>query len=173
MMKIKHFLGQLWGLEYQIKFFIKASKLFYFRVPLIGHFLSYVIDRVCLIIYGLDMHGHSIQVKDLAISHPSGVLLGGNGIVSTGRVVVMSGVKFGARSPKDVEYLERHKDRSVFRLGHNVVIASNSVIIGSPDICDNVVVGAMSLVNRSITEPGVYAGIPARKIADIGSSDWL
>nr|HQU73633.1 N-acetyltransferase [Calditrichia bacterium] len=31
-------------------------------------------------------------------------------------------------------------------------------------ICDNVVIGAGSVVTRDITEPGIYAGNPARKI---------
>jgi acetyltransferase-like isoleucine patch superfamily enzyme len=31
-------------------------------------------------------------------------------------------------------------------------------------ICDNVVVGAGSVVTKDITEPGIYAGNPARLI---------
>ena len=32
------------------------------------------------------------------------------------------------------------------------------------NICDNVVVGAGSVVTKDITESGIYAGNPARKI---------
>jgi len=31
------------------------------------------------------------------------------------------------------------------------------------EICDNVVIGAGSVVTKNITEPGVYYGNPARK----------
>ena len=59
-------------------------------------------------------------------------------------------------------------------MGDNVVIGANSVVVGPVDICDNVVVGAMSLVNRSITEPGTYVGIPAKRINDEVPSDiWV
>jgi acetyltransferase-like isoleucine patch superfamily enzyme len=101
------------------------------------------------------------------------VLLGGNGIVSKGRVAVMAGVKFVGRSPTDAEYLARHREQRVFVLGDNVVIGANSVILGPIDICDNVLIGALSLVNRSISEPGVYVGIPARKVSSEVSEEWV
>ena len=31
-------------------------------------------------------------------------------------------------------------------------------------ICDNTTIGAMSFVNKDILEPGVYVGVPAKKI---------
>ena len=33
--------------------------------------------------------------------------------------------------------------------------------------------GALSLVNKSISEPGVYVGIPVRKLADAVSDEWV
>ena len=41
------------------------------------------------------------------------------------------------------------------------------------DICDNVMIGAMSLVNRSIVEPGVYVGVPVRRIKDSTGDEWV
>lgn len=51
----------------------------------------------------------------------------------------------------------------VTRIGNNVSIGSNSTIL-PVNICDEVVVGAGSVVTKDITEPGVYAGNPARKL---------
>lgn len=76
--------------------------------------------------------------RALSISHPGGILLGGNGIISPGRVAVMAGVKLVGRSPDDPEYLRRHAERRVFVFGDNVVIGANSVVIVPADICDNV-----------------------------------
>ena len=104
----------------------------------------------------------------------AGILLGGNGIVSPGRVAIMAGVKFVGRHPADPDYLARHREGRVFQLGDNVVIGANSVVVGPVEICDNVVVAAMSLVNRSIAEPGTYAGIPAKKVREeIPGDDWV
>ncbi|MGB1220543.1 MAG: UDP-3-O-(3-hydroxymyristoyl)glucosamine N-acyltransferase, partial [Alcanivoracaceae bacterium] len=43
------------------------------------------------------------------------------------------------------------------RVGRNCVIAGAVGIAGHLDICDGVQIMAMSLVSRSIDEPGVYA----------------
>ncbi|WP_158275340.1 hypothetical protein [Pedobacter sp. HMWF019] len=115
----------------------------------------------------------SINVKKLSITHPSGVLLGGNGIYSSGRVVMMAGVKLGGRSPKDKEFLLKHKEKKVFEFGDNVVIGTNSVVLGPITICDNVIIGSMSLVNKSITEPGIYVGVPVKKVSDVANEDWV
>jgi acetyltransferase-like isoleucine patch superfamily enzyme len=59
-------------------------------------------------------------------------------------------------------------DRSLWRatnIGHRVSIGTNATIL-PVDICDDVVIGAGSVVTRSINEPGRYAGVPARKIGN-------
>ncbi|MBN1407262.1 MAG: N-acetyltransferase [Calditrichaceae bacterium] len=54
-------------------------------------------------------------------------------------------------------------------IGNHVAIGSNATIL-PVKITDNVVIGAGSVVTKDITEPGIYAGNPARKIRDIKSS---
>ena len=51
-------------------------------------------------------------------------------------------------------------------IGNNVSIGTNATIL-PVSICDNVVIGAGAVVTKDITEPGVYAGNPARKIRGI------
>jgi acetyltransferase-like isoleucine patch superfamily enzyme len=48
------------------------------------------------------------------------------------------------------------------RVGNRVSIGSNATVL-PVSICDDVVIGAGSVVTRDITEPGIYAGNPARK----------
>lgn len=48
-------------------------------------------------------------------------------------------------------------------IGDRVSIGTNATIL-PVRICDDVVVGAGSVVTRDINEPGVYAGNPARKL---------
>ncbi len=55
-------------------------------------------------------------------------------------------------------------DKSLWKatkIGNRVSIGSNATIL-PVRICDNAVVGAGSVVTKDITEPGVYAGNPAR-----------
>ena len=48
-------------------------------------------------------------------------------------------------------------------IGNNVSIGSNATIL-PVNICDNVVIGAGAVVTKDITEPGKYAGNPAKKL---------
>jgi serine acetyltransferase len=163
----------VWLVERWIRLHVRVSRALYFRVPLVGRALSLLADRLLLLAYGIDLMSASVAVRQLSIAHPAGVLLGGNGIVSPGRVAIMAGVKFVGRSPNDAEYLRLHAERRVFDFGDNVVIGANSVVVGPVRICDNVVVGAMSLVNRSIDEPGVYVGVPVRRVKDEAGDEWV
>ena len=49
-------------------------------------------------------------------------------------------------------------------IGNHVSIGTGATIL-PVNICDNVVVGAGSVVTKEITEPGTYAGNPARKLS--------
>lgn len=51
-------------------------------------------------------------------------------------------------------------------IGNNVSIGSNATILPVV-ICDNVVIGAGSVVTKNITESGIYVGNPAKKIRGI------
>ena len=51
-------------------------------------------------------------------------------------------------------------------IGNNVSIGSNATIL-PVSICDNVVIGAGSVVTRDIKESGIYVGNPAKKIRGI------
>ena len=47
------------------------------------------------------------------------------------------------------------------KIGNHVSIGSNATIL-PVEICDHVVIGAGAVVTKDITEPGIYAGNPAR-----------
>ncbi len=51
-------------------------------------------------------------------------------------------------------------------IGNNVSIGSNATIL-PVNICDNVVIGAGSVVTKNISESGIYAGNPAKRIRGI------
>ncbi len=55
-------------------------------------------------------------------------------------------------------------DKSLWRatkIGNHVSIGTNATVL-PVTICDHVVIGAGSVVTKDITEPGIYAGNPAR-----------
>ncbi|PSU86708.1 UDP-3-O-(3-hydroxymyristoyl)glucosamine N-acyltransferase [Photobacterium kishitanii] len=51
-------------------------------------------------------------------------------------------------------------------IANNVTIGSNATVL-SVSICNGVVIGAGSVVTKDITEKGIYAGNPAKKLRDL------
>lgn len=56
---------------------------------------------------------------------------------------------------------EKTKNWKSTTIGSNCLIGSNSTIL-PVRICDNVIIGAGSVVSKDIKKPGVYVGNPAR-----------
>ncbi|MBW3696040.1 N-acetyltransferase [Vibrio sp. T187] len=51
-------------------------------------------------------------------------------------------------------------------IANGVTIGSNATVL-AVSICEGVVIGAGSVVTKDITEKGIYAGNPARKLRDL------
>ena len=52
-------------------------------------------------------------------------------------------------------------------IGSNVFIGSRVTILPNIRICDNVFIAAGALITKSISESGIYGGVPAKRIGDI------
>jgi serine O-acetyltransferase len=59
-------------------------------------------------------------------------------------------------------------------IGNNVYIGTGARILGNITIAHNVVIGANSVVTKSITEQGItVAGVPAKKISNVDSKAYI
>ncbi len=57
------------------------------------------------------------------------------------------------------------------KIGSNVLIGMGAIIMDNAIVPDNTIIGAGAIVlSNSVLEPGVYAGIPAKKVKD-GSAE--
>jgi acetyltransferase-like isoleucine patch superfamily enzyme len=64
-------------------------------------------------------------------------------------------------------------DKSLWRstsIGNRVSIGSNATVL-PVSICDDVVIGAGSVVTRAISKPGIYAGNPARFLRPVQTDE--
>lgn len=88
------------------------------------------------------------------------ITLGDNNLFGPNTIVVDHNHKY------DPETLicKQGFDISPIVIGSDIWLGGNVTICAGVNICDHVVVGANSVVTKSITEPGVYAGIPVRKV---------
>jgi UDP-N-acetylbacillosamine N-acetyltransferase len=115
------------------------------------------------------IHPTAIREKDVTIgSHNlimAGVIMnaevqiGSNNIINTGAILEHETVigdhnhiSVGARLCGRV------------RIGSHCFVCAGAVIIDQISVCDHVTIGAGAVVIRNITEPGTYAGNPARRI---------
>ena len=86
------------------------------------------------------------------IFHGNGVVIGPNHKIGN-NFTVHQGVTLGQQGINQ---------QTSMKIEDNVTVYCNSVLIGSIDICSDVIIGANSLVNRSIDTAGVWFGSPAK-----------
>lgn len=83
------------------------------------------------------------------------VTIGNNCFVGHGVMFINDLFKTGGPAMRDRDLLKSTV------IGNNVSIGSNATIL-PVEICDNVVIGAGSVVTKNITKRGIYAGNPAK-----------
>ena len=84
------------------------------------------------------------------------VTVGNNCFIGHGVIFINDTFKNNGPAKGDKTFWKKTK------IGNNVSIGSNATILPI-EICDNVVIGAGSVVTKNITEPGLYYGNPAKK----------
>lgn len=90
------------------------------------------------------------------------VTIGDDCVVSHGAMFINDRFADGGPARGD-----RSKWRAT-RIGNHVSIGTNATILPIT-ICDDVVIGAGSVVTKDISEPGIYAGNPARQLRGAGA----
>ncbi|MFM4852726.1 acyltransferase [Aeromonas caviae] len=91
------------------------------------------------------------------INAANGISLGKNVSISAGAKLISLKLNYVAEGAYE------HIGGPIL-IGSNVQIGAGSIILPGVSICSNVIVGAGCIVSKSITEPGIYVGVPARKI---------
>lgn len=85
------------------------------------------------------------------------VTIGSDCFIGHGVMFINDAFRNGSPASGDVSKWESTN------VGDRVSIGSNATILPI-NICDDVVIGAGSVVTKDITNPGVYVGNPARKL---------
>ncbi len=113
---------------------------------------------------GIELHQLTKVGCGLRIPHR------GNIVIHPGTVIgnnceIMSCVTIGNNILKDRD--------AVATIGDNVLICTGAKIIGEVSIGNNVIIGANSVVNKSISENVIVAGAPARVIKENSDLKYL
>ena len=97
--------------------------------------------------------------KGLHIPHPLGIVINGKAKIGN-NCTIMQQVTIG----------NKLNDDNIPIIGNNVFIGAGAKIIGNIKIEDNVIIGANSVVTKSISKNCIVAGIPARIIRKINDT---
>lgn len=106
--------------------------------------------------YGCCIYSNATVGRGFSIVHPVGIVIGKAEIGEN--FTIYQNCTVGVRREND------ESKGLTPKIGNNVKLCSNSLIIGNVTIADDVTIGAQSLVINSIDEAGVYVGSPVKKV---------
>jgi len=102
--------------------------------------------------------GKNVSINRNCILHAGGTITIGDDVLIGPNVVVYS--QNHNFSEENLLIRKQGYTLKAVTIGNNVWLASNTIVLPGVSICSDVVVGAQSLVTKSIDKPGVYAGNP-------------
>ena len=105
---------------------------------------------------GVEIHPGAQIGRDVFIDHGMGVVIGETAVVGDG-CLIFKGVVLGGTT---AERRVRHP-----RLGKNVVVGTNAVLLGAIEVGDGARIGSGSVVIRSVPEDATVVGVPGRVMA--------
>lgn len=129
--------------------------------------------------------GHNVTIRSLVELRPhtrignncyidSGVKMSGhcdigNNVTIRYDAIIARGVTVGDNTyicPQVMTENLNHKREAIggAKIGCRCFIGTNVTLAAGITVCDDVIIGSKANVRKSITEPGIYVGNPARKI---------
>jgi len=109
--------------------------------------------------------GKNVSINRNCILHAGGTIKIGDDVLIGPNVVVYS--QNHNFSEENLVIREQGYSLKAVTIGNNVWLASNTIVLPGVSICSDVVIGAQSLVTKSIDKSGVYAGNPLKYIKDL------
>lgn len=105
--------------------------------------------------------GHDVSINSKSFLNGCGGLkIGDNTRIGTQSIMIASNHKF---DDPDVLVKDQITKQGIV-IGQNVWFGAAVTVLDGVSIADHSVVGACSLVSKSIHESGIYVGIPAKKL---------
>ncbi len=128
-----------------------ANKLYRIRLKFLARFIS----QLARFLTGIEIHPGATIGKCLFIDHGMGVVIGEASIIGD-YCTIFHGVTLGGNGK--VQGKDRHP-----KIGNNVLIGTNALIIGPIKIGDDAKIGAGSIVVEDVSSKTTYTGHKAIK----------
>ena len=141
--------------RFRINFWLRFGSYLSTKNFFLKNSLLRLIKNKLTIKYGFDTTFDVHIDEGLRIVHLGSIVVHGNSVVGK-NFTILNNVTLGQA--------KRMNGNDVPKVGDNVYIGVNSVLIGDIKVGDNVTIGAFSLVNKSVEDNCVIAGIPFKFI---------
>ena len=125
-------------------------------------YIKYLRKRGCKI--GENTHFHDPNNTVIDKSRPEFIEIGTNCQIASGAIILAHDYSY---SILNNVYKEMLPTSAVTKIGNNVFIGMNSIILMGSTIGDNVIIGAGAVVKGNIPSGTICAGNPARPISTI------
>lgn len=121
-------------------------------------------QKIIEIITGISIP-YSAQIgREFYIGHFGGIIINSKAVIGD-NCNIAQGVTIGVSG--------KAGNRGIPRIGNNVFIGANSVIAGPISVGDNSVIAANSLVTKDVLPNITVMGVPAVKISDNNSAQYI
>lgn len=149
--------------QYRIASYIYSNV----RIPLLRQLLLFICligQKIIEISTGISIPASAQIGHSFYIGHFGGIIINSEAIIGD-NCNISQGVTVGVSGLGE--------NRGIPIIGNEVYIGANSVVAGRISIGNNVLIGACSMVNRSLADSDVAIGVPAVVVSQSGSKGYL
>jgi serine O-acetyltransferase len=166
--------GDFWGIifftqgfwavfQYRIAHFIYA-KISWQPFRFILLFLTLLWQKIIEIMTGISIPASATIGHSFYIGHFGAIIINATAVIGD-NCNISQGVTIGVSGQGD--------KRGVPIIGNKVYIGANVVVAGKITVGNNVLIGACSMVNRSVKDNAVVSGVPAFMVSQNGSKGYI
>ena len=144
-----------------------AYNVYKMRIPIVKQLLQFICliwQKIIEIVTGISIPASAQIGHSFYIGHFGGIILNAKTIIGN-NCNLAQGVTIGVSG--------LNENRGVPIIGNNVYVGVNSVIAGKITIGNNVLIGSSSLVTSNVEDNAVMLGVPATKISNQGSREYI
>lgn len=144
-----------------------ANSVYRLKVPILKQILQFIClvwQKNIEIFTGISIPASVKIGHSFYIGHFGGIIINANAIIGN-NCNISQGVTIGVSGLED--------KRGTPVIGNNVYIGANTVVAGKIVIADDVLIGACSLVTSNAESGAVLLGVPAVKISNNGSREYI